>query len=328
MSTVLVTGASGFTGINLVPALLRQGVQVRVLARSVASREILGEMDCQCVAGDIRDRDALRHAMRGCDRVYHLAGLVPYWRSTEEEVYSVNAEGTRMVMQASLEAGVERVVHTSSTAAIGIPESGAIATEETLFDERSRRSWYSDSKRLAEEHVREAISKGLDAVIVNPGQVIGPGDRGMYMGNIVRFLKKGFVRAVTAGGMCMVDVDAVVAGLLAAAEKGRTGERYILGGENLSYMEIAGTVAEAVGRPPPRHVIPGWLLPPAALVVDALNAINRQSTTISGEHVRWGSDTLYYDSGKAIAELDYSIRPFREALFRAFDWYLENGYLD
>lgn len=328
MPKILVTGGTGFTGVNLVSALLQRGDSVRILMRGTSNSEALAGLDCDKFIGDIRDPKAVSAALQGCDRVFHLAALVGYWRATRKEVYSVNAEGTRVVMQACLEAGIEKVVHTSSVSAIGMPGSGEIATEETPFDERSRKIGYSDSKRMAEEHVQKAVKQGLHAVIVNPAQIVGPGDHAMYIGHVLRDLKRGYIPAVPSGGMCMVDVNAVVAGLLAAADHGRVGQRYILGGENLSHLKICETAAEVVGRPAPNRVIPTWILPPAAHVVDAINAVTRRSTTICGDHVRLGSDFLFYDSGKAISELNYPMLPFRSALLRAYEWFLENHYLD
>ncbi|MGH8475361.1 MAG: SDR family oxidoreductase [Methylococcales bacterium] len=200
-------------------------------------------------------------------------------------------------------------------------------TERTEFDARSQSLTYSDSKRIAEIIVQSAVNRGLNAVIVNPAQIIGPGDYGMYMDSVVLAFKRGRVRAVPSGGICMVDVDAVVQGQLGAAEKGRIGERYILGGENLGYFEIAGILAEITGRRAPCATLPDWLLEPCAWLVDASNHFRREIPTICGEHVRLGALRLYYDSQKAVAELDYPLLGFRSAMMKAYEWYLERGYI-
>lgn len=328
MPKTLITGGTGFTGVNLVSALLQRGDSVRILMRGNSNSTALNGLDCEKRIGDIRDSKAVSAALKDCDRVFHLAALVAYWRATRREVYSVNAEGTHVVMHACLKANIKKVVHTSSVSAIGMPGLGKVATEETPFDKRSRKIGYSDSKRIAEGHVQEAVKQGLNAVIVNPAQIVGPGDHAMYIGHVLRDLKRDYIPAVPSGGMCMVDVNAVVAGLLAAADRGRVGQRYILGGENLSHLRICEIAAEVVGRPAPHRVIPRWVLPPAALIVDAINAVTRRSTTISGDHVRLGADFLYYDSSKAVSELSYPMLSFRNALVRAYEWFLVNGYLD
>ncbi len=327
MAKVLVTGGTGFIGASLVAALLQRGDIVRILRRKTSNLTAIEGLDCEQFIGDVLDPEAVSNAIDGCDKVFHLAALVAYWRAQADEVYRVNTEGTRTVMEACLRKQVPRVVYTSSVSAIGMPEAGSWANEESLFDSRSSEIAYADSKRLAEIHVRQAVERGLNAVIVNPAQVVGPGDHEMYMGNVVQSCKRGRVLAVPSGGICMVDVQAVVQGLLAAGEKGRCGERYILGGENLSYMEIGKILATLVGKAPPRYILPRWLIRPAAVAVDTYNSVAGHPATVCGEHVRLGAEFLYYDSSKAVAELDYSILPFSEALKKAYEWYIAKGYI-
>ncbi|MGR9107133.1 MAG: SDR family oxidoreductase [Gammaproteobacteria bacterium] len=327
MAKVLVTGGTGFNGVNLVRALLERGDSVRVLARDRSNRSALKTLDCEVLKGDILDSSAATRAVQNCELVFHLAALVAYWKAHRSEVYKINVEGTRNVMEACLREGVARVVHTSSVSAIGIAKGDSIATEATEFDARSRKVAYSDSKRVAEIVVQNAVKRGLNAVIVNPAQIIGPGDHGMYMGSVVQFFQQGHVHAVPIGGMCLVDVAAVVQGQLAAAEKGRVGERYILGGENLSYLEIAHILAQITGRKAPRMILPTWVLEPSAWLVDLYNHLSKKVWTICGEHVRLGAERLYYDSAKAVSELGFPILGFRDAMSKAYEWYLETGYL-
>ncbi|MGH8549861.1 MAG: NAD-dependent epimerase/dehydratase family protein [Methylococcales bacterium] len=327
MARVLVTGGTGFNGINLVHALLDRGHTVRVLARDRSNQSALKNLECEYRTGDILDRDVVVRAVNNCDIVFHLAALVAYWKAHRSDVYKINVEGTRVVMEACLQEGVTRVVHTSSVSAIGIPQPGSIANEETGFDVRSKEVAYSDSKRISEIIVQNGVKRGLNAVIVNPAQIIGPGDHGLYMGSVVQSFKQGYIRAVPSGGMCLVDVDAVVQGQLGAAEKGRIGERYILGGENLSYLEIGAILADITGRAAPRMIIPSCLLEPSAVLVDCCNHFSNKISTICGEHVRLGSERLYYDSGKAVSELGYPLLSFRGAMIKAYQWYLEKGYI-
>ncbi len=324
---ILVTGGTGFVGANLAAALVRRGDSVRVLRRSGSSLVALEGLPVEHTVGDILEPAAVARAVEGCDLIFHVAALTSYWRARREQVYQVNVEGTRIVMEACLRAGVGRVVHTSSVAAIGIAPRGIPGTEETPFDPLSASFTYADSKRLAEDEVRRAIERGLPAVIVNPATVIGAGDHYLNAGSIVVEYGRGRVPVVPPGGMCIADVDAVVQGHLAAAERGRVGERYILGGENLSFRQVAATIAEVAGRRPARLVVPSWLLGPAALAVDAFNRVSPRPPVISGEQIRLSRVEFFFDSTKAVRELGYPLLPFRGAAEKAYRWYQAHGYL-
>jgi dihydroflavonol-4-reductase len=324
---VLVTGGTGFVGASLVAALARRGDQVRVLRRESSSLKALAGLEVEHVLGDVLEREAVERAVKGCDLVFHVAAISSYWRSQRDQIYKVNVEGTRVVMEACLQAGVPRVVHTSSIAAIGIPPEGTLGTEETAFDELSKSFPYADSKRLAEEEVRGAVARGLAAVIVNPGTVIGPGDHYMVSGSIVVEMAHGRVPAVPPGGMPVVDIEAVVQGHLAAAERGRVGERYVLNGENLSHMEVARVVGAVIGKRPPRIVLPRWLLPPLAAAIDLFNRVSPRPPLISGDQIRVGGSNIFFDPAKAVRELGLPLLPFRQAVERAYLWYRDHGYL-
>ncbi len=201
--------------------------------------------------GDILDEAAVAQAVAGCELVFHVAGMASYWRSSRPAVYRANVNGTRVVVRACLRAGVTRVVHTSSVAAVGIRRDRRPADETVPFDGLSATFAYADSKHRGEGEVGWAVAQGLDAVIVNPGVVIGAGDHNLISGSLIVEFARGHVPAILPGGMCIADVDAVVQGQLAAAERGRRGERYILGGENLSYREITAIIGDVAGRRPP-----------------------------------------------------------------------------
>lgn len=325
---ILVTGGSGFVGASLARALVERGNHVRVLRRASSSLVALQDLPVEHIIGDILDPDAVARAVAGCDMVFHSAAISSYWRSKRAEVYRTNVQGTRIVMDACLRAGVRRVVHTSSCAAIGIAPDGMAANEQTPFDALSRTFVYADSKRLAEEAVQKAVARGLDAVIVNPATVIGAGDVYVGSGSLVVELARGRMPVVPPGGMCVVDIDAVVAGHFLAAEHGRTGERYILGGENLSHQRIAEIVADVVGKCAPRLVVPPVMLRPAAAVVDAWNRVSRRPPLISGEQIRLSGVNFFFDSSKAARALGYPLMPFRDAAAKAFVWYREHGYVN
>jgi dihydroflavonol-4-reductase len=326
---VLVTGGTGFVGSQLAAALARRGDQVRVLRRANSDLIALNEIPgVEHVIGDILEGEAVGRAVAGCDLVFHVAALSSYWRAQRDAIYRVNVEGTRTVMEACLAARVPRVVFTSSVAAIGMRPDGRPADETTAFDRASASLAYADSKYRAEAVVQRIVKLGLDAVIVNPAAVFGPGDHHQISGSMIVEFARRSLPAVPPGGLCVVDVDAVVAGHLTAAERGRTGERYILGGENLTLRQIAAEVCAVVGRSAPRWTIPAWALPPAALAIDAFNRINPRPPLVSGDQTRLSARTLFFDSSKAVRELGYPLLPFRSALERAYAWYKAHGYVE
>lgn len=324
---VLVTGGTGFVGANLVAALIARGDRVRVLHRESSSLVALDGLPIEHAIGDVTDADSVTRAVAGCELVFHVAALSAYWRATRSQVYYVNIEGTRNVMTACLRGGVPRVVHTSSVAAIGIAPHGTVGSEETPFDALSATFSYAHSKRLAEDVVRQMVARGLSAVIVNPASVFGAGDHYMNTGQIVLQYGRGLIPLVPPGGMCVVDVDAVVQGHLAAAERGRAGERYILGGENLTHKQIAAVVADVAGVRAPPIRIPAGLLPPASLLIDMFNRISPWAPLISGEQVRLSALDFYFASHKATRELGYAPLPFHGAIEKAYRWYHMRGYL-
>jgi dihydroflavonol-4-reductase len=310
-----------------VAALVGRGEHVRVLRRANSGLLTLEGLPVEHVIGDILDPDAVMRAMEGCEWVFHVAGLSSYWRAKREEIYRVNVEGTRIVMDACLRAGVQRVVHTSSVGAIGIPPDGTVGDENLAFDRTSATFAYADSKHRAEEAVWRTVDRGLAAVIVNPAVVIGAGDQYLIAGHLGIEVARGRLAAVPPGGVCVVDVDAVVQGHMAAAERGRVGERYILGGENLSYREIVATVASMTGRPAPRRTLPRRALPLLGAIVDVANRVSPRPQPVSGEQLRLSARDVFFDSGKAVRELDYPLLPFRGATEKALRWYKEHGYL-
>jgi dihydroflavonol-4-reductase len=324
---VLVTGGTGFVGSQLAAALVRRGDSVRVLHRPNSDLIALQGLEVEHAVGDILDPEAVDRGVHECDWVFHVAGLSSYWRARKEQIYRVNVEGTRNVMEACLRAGVQRVVHTSSVAAIGIPPEGTVGREDTDFDSLSATFSYADSKHLAEAEVRKVVAQGLPAVIVNPAVVIGPGDHYLISGSIVVEVSRRSLPAVPPGGVCMADVEAVVQGHIAAAQCGRVGERYILGGENLTYRQIAAVISEIAGKPAPRRIIPSRVLPVLGSLVEIVNRVSSRPPTVSGEQIRLSARNVFFDSRKAAQELDYPILPFKSAAEKAYRWYADHGYL-
>lgn len=323
----LVTGGSGFIGSRLAAALAGRGDTVRVMHRAGSRLDALDGLPVECVTGDVLDAASVAQAVDGCDVVFHAAAVSSYWRARGDVVSRVNVEGTRNVLAACRAAGVNRMVYTSSVAAIGIPPEGTLGTEELPFDALSARWPYASSKREAEDEVRRAVSGGQWAVIVNPAAVIGAGDHNLITGSMIVEAARGRVLASPPGGLCVADVDAVVIGHLQALALGRAGERYILGGENLTYRELASVMAEIVGRPAPRWRIPPLAVGPAAAAVDSYNRVSRRTPIVDGMQVRLSGRHMYYDSGKAVRELAYPMMPFVAAAEKAYAWYRQRGYL-
>jgi dihydroflavonol-4-reductase len=323
----LVTGATGFVGSNVAAALAARGDQVRVLRRSTSRLDALAGLPVEYVTGDILEPDTLPTAMQGCDAIFHVAAMSQYWRSDRETLYRVNVDGTRHVMQAALAAGVRRVVHTSSVAALGVPPRGVLADEAQVFPPELSWFAYGHSKYLAELEVQRAVAQGLPAVIVNPAIVLGPRDLNFVSGSLIRASVKGQLRVVPPGGSNLVHVADVVAGHLAAAERGQVGERYILGGENLSHWAAAMAIAEVTGGARPRLILPRWALPPIAGLVDAFNALSRRPPLVTGYQIRLGGEDIFVNSGKAIRELELPQTPFRQAAADAYAWYRAQGWL-
>jgi len=237
MKSTLITGGTGFVGSNLSSTLVDHGYNVRILRRSDSDLRALGGLAVKHYLGDVRDVDSLKEAMKGCDTVFHTAAIVSFKRKDRALQYDVNVAGTRNVVEACLAAKVKRLVHTSSVATIGPTASGEPATEESPYGWGTS-SAYRHTKYLAEQEVYAGVKRGLDAVIVNPSVIVGERDIHFHGGQMIREVKRGLVPFYVKGGMNVVYVGDVVEGHIQAALRGKTGERYILCGENLTHREI------------------------------------------------------------------------------------------
>lgn len=329
MTRALITGGTGFVGANLVQKLNEREIAARVLLRSTSSQKALDGLRYETVAGDVLDDPAaLARAMEGCDWVFHVAAVADYWRQNRDRLYEVNVDGTRNVLRAARHADVGRFVFTSSQAALGLPEyEGQLLDETHLFNLPPDRFPYGHSKALAEEEVRAAAEKGLHAVIVNPSIVLGPRDLNEISGSMVIEAARGRLRFVPPGGANFIDVADVAAGHIAAAEKGRSGERYILGNHNLTHREAVGVICDVVGRGRPRITVPGRLLPPAAMLVRLARAVLGNLVPVDENQVRMMGVFMYADNQKAVSELSLPQTPFRETVQRTYNWYNQNGYV-
>lgn len=328
----LITGATGFVGANLVEAITQRGWQARALHRKSSSLKALQGLTYESVLGDVTIAESLLPAMRDVDVVFHAAAVADYWRAGRERMYRVNVDGTRNVLWAARQVGRERgrpirVVFVSSVAALGRPPFGQPLNESAPFNLRPEQFHYGYSKVLAESHVRASVADGLDAVIVNPAVVIGPRDVNLISGSIILETVRRRIPFYPPGGVCVIDVADLCAGCIAAAERGRAGERYILGGENLWHRDMLGIVCDVVGRPRPTIRLPGFLLRGLGALLDAASRQTSFKLPFNGEQARFAAETFWFDSTKARRELGLTTRSFAESAQRAYDWYRQNGYL-
>lgn len=323
----LVTGGTGFVGSHVVRALNEAGHTARVLHRSSSRLDALAGLTYESAIGDILDESALVAASQGCDWVFHVAAVADYWRADKSRMFEANVEGTRRVLAAARKAGVRRVVFTSSGAAVGIRQDGQPADESVPFNLPPDRFPYGYSKVLAEQVVQEAVAAGQDVVIVNPVVVMGPGDLNMISGTYITQVKKlGWLVPVPPGGIGVIDVRDVARMHLAAAEKGVTGERYILGAANYTQREFLQMIADVVGARRPFIPVPGFILPVAASIIDLARRLGI-NTPVDADQTRLGARNIYFDSSKAWEAFGKPQIDMRQSLEDTYRWYQDNGFL-
>lgn len=322
-----VTGGSGFIGSAVVLELLRRGEPLRALVRSKEHPGNLTGLDVELVEGDLLDGHSLRRALDGCDRVYHLAAVYANWLPDRSVILRANVEGTRNLLQTCLERKVERVVYTSSVAALGA-HGKTPADENAQFNLADTGDTYYLSKYQAEQTALEFVAKGFPVVIVNPSNPIGPRDikptpTGALIINILKRKLPGYVE----GGINVVDVEDVAVGHIQAMDKGRVGEKYILGNANLSVREYFELIAEVGGVRAPALKIPLPLAVATAYLYEAMAAATRKPPVTTVGWVKVGSHYAFWDTSKAIRELGLPQTPVRESMKKAVAWFRENGYL-
>jgi len=324
----LVTGATGFVGSAVARALLRVGHQVRVLARPGGDRRNLADLSVEIAVGTMEDGPSLTRAVVGCRYLFHVAADYRLWVPDPAAMYRTNVDGTRALLTAALAAGVERIVHTSSVATLGLVPDGS-ADEDTPSRLEDMIGPYKRSKFQAEEAVRQLIGeRGLPAVIVNPSTPVGPRDlKPTPTGRLILEAARGHLPGFVDTGLNIAHVDDVAAGHLAAAESGQIGQRYILGGENTALAEILAEVAHSVGRRPPRLKVPYLAAFAVAVSAELIARVTGREPFTTLDGVRMAKKKMYFSSAKASRELGYRPRPAREAIADAVDWFAANGYL-
>jgi dihydroflavonol-4-reductase len=324
----LVTGANGFLGAAVVRALLAEGQCVRAFVRPRSDRRNLLGLDVEMAEGDLNNRASLRVAARGCAAVFHVAADYRLWVADAAAMYRTNIDGSVNVLEAAADAGVERVVYTSSVAVLGIKPDKTPADETTPVTIQQMIGMYKRSKFLAEKAVvQRAQERDLNVVIVNPSTPIGPGDiKPTPTGRVILDAAAGRMPAYVDTGLNVVHVDDVARGHLLALRFGRRGERYILGGRDLSLREILQLVGEHTGRPATTVRLPHWAVYPIAAIGEAVALVTKREPRVTLDGVRMAKKHMYFSSAKAQSELGYRWRPPEQAIADAIDWFKSHGY--
>ena len=326
--TVLLTGASGFVGSAVARKLREAGFGVRALVRPASPRAHLGELGLDFAVGDLRDPASLRTALVNARYLFHVAADYRLWARNPDELVQTNVAGTRALMQEALRAGIERVVYTSSVATLRVGPEGKIADETMPLGEAEAIGIYKRSKVAAERVVEEMVQRGLPAVIVNPSTPIGPRDvKPTPTGRIIVQAAAGRMPGFVDTGLNMVHVDDVAAGHLLAFERGRIGERYILGGQDATLADILRAVASEAGRRPPRIRIPHRAVAPLAYVTEALASVTGKEPMLTRDGLKMSKNKMFFSSAKAERELGYRARPYVEGIRDAIAWFTQAGYL-
>ncbi len=324
----LVTGGTGFVGAHVVRALLAQGRSVRCLVRAESRRDNLEGLPVEIVSGDLTDPASLSRALSGVHTLYHVAADYRLWTKDPEELYRSNVGGTENVLAAAAGAGVSKVVYTSSVAALGLKDDGSAGDEATPVVRERIIGHYKKSKFDAERVAQRWAARGLPLVIVNPSTPIGERDiKPTPTGQLIVDFLNGRLPAYVDTGLNLVDVRDVAAGHLAAAERGRVGERYILGHLNMTLKEILDALAGLTGLPAPRVRLPHWVPLGAAAVATGVARVTGRPPRVSLESVRMSTHRMFFDAGKAVRELGLPQTPVEEPLARAVAWFREKGYV-
>jgi dihydroflavonol-4-reductase len=325
---ILVTGGTGFVGSHLVRELLKRGDNVRCLVRPTSRLNNLKDLLIESVTGDLRNLNSLRQAAKGCDVVYHCAADYRLWCNDPQEMYASNVEGTRNVMEAAFDEGVQRVVYTSTVGCLGLNDNGTPANEDTPVTIDDMVGHYKRSKFLAEEEVRRFAKRGLPVVIVNPSTPVGELDiKPTPTGKIIVDFLRGKMFGYVDTGMNLIDVRDCAAGHVLAAEKGRIGERYILGGRNFTLKEMFDALAGVTEIASPKTRVPHWVAESYARLENFWSIqIAGRDPDVPLESVKLARHKMWFDSAKAVSELGLPQNQIEQALERAVVWFRQNGY--
>lgn len=329
MAVTVVTGGTGFVGSHLVRMLCERGASVRLLVRSTSRLDVLSGLTFETVIGDLRDADSLNALCADCSVLYHVAADYRLWARDSRELYESNVDGTANLLHAAQECGVRRVVYTSTVGCLGNPGNGVPGSEDTPVQLSDMAGNYKRSKFLAEQVAMDYSSRGLDVVVVNPSTPVGPADhKPSPTGQIIVDFLNGRIPAYVNTGLNLIDVRDVAIGHILAAERGRTGERYILGCQNLTLAEILAMIAKVTGRKAPTIRIPYALAYTVGAISTAIaELLTHRPPAVSLESVKMSRKTMFYMQDKAVRELGLPQSPVQDAISDAVNWYMRHGYV-
>jgi len=328
MMKTLVTGATGFIGSTVARELLNDGADVRVTVRRDSDTRNIDGLDLERVYGDTRDRESMRAALKGCDTLYHVAAYFAHWSPNKDLFYEVNVEGTKNILEEALAQGLEKVIYTSTSNTIGSHGAGNYVNEMAEFNGWETGDHYAISKYLAEIEAKKICDKGLPLVILNPTLVIGVRDiKPTPSGALIVDIVNGDMPGYIDGAINVIDVEDVARGHLLAAERGRIGERYILGNENVTVGDFFRLVAKIAGSKPPRLKLPYGIALLLGYVFEIQARITKKPPVVSVSQVRLGNMGEHFDNSKAVNELGLPLTPIARTVENTIDWFRENGYI-
>jgi dihydroflavonol-4-reductase len=322
-----ITGATGFIGASIVRGLLKDGREVRALVRAGSDTSNLAGLDIELWKGDLLDHDSLRRGLKGCDALYHAAADYRLWTRDPRQMYRINVEGTTAVLEAALENGLSRVVYTSSVGTLGNPGDGTLGAEDTPVTLADMVGHYKKSKFLAEREAERFVARGLNLVIVNPSTPVGPLDiKPTPTGKIIVDFLRRKMPAYLDTGLNIIAVEDCARGHILAEQKGRVGEKYILGNSNLTLRDIFGLLEGITGLAAPRVRLPYTPILLAAYINEGIARITGKEPLIPLAGVQMAAKFMFFDSTKAVRELGLPQTPVKDALQRAVEWFRDNGY--
>lgn len=322
MQRVFVTGASGFFGSRLAERLNELGFDITTYGRTKEVPAAVAHLPVKHVCGDVADRQRLQEAMTGCKYVFHLAGLVSYRKSEYDKLYAINVVGAKNVMEAAEKANIERVIHLSSIAGMGIPKPGVVGTEEMEYNLSGLGLYYCDTKHEGEVEVLKVAKRGLPTIVLCPGITFGEGDTHPHHHTIYNALAKGRLMGYPEGGVTFTDINDVIQTSVNAMTMGRPGERYVVGSENLTFQEAANVVSKVIGSKPPTFPIPGAISEALGSICETVFPLFGKRPVLTRQ-VAWLSQRkIFFSSDKAIKELALKQTPFEETIRRTAPYYL------
>jgi dihydroflavonol-4-reductase len=324
--TTLLTGATGFLGSAIARELLKDGRHLKLLARKNTDTRNIDDLDCEVSYGDLRDRESLKSALKGCKTLYHTAAFYSLWSRDKQLIYDINVQGTRNILECALEAGVEKVVYTSTVGCIGLSGDHSPAHEQQPMNPATLCNDYKLSKYEAEQVAHDMFGRGLPLVIVNPSTPVGPRDiKPTPTGKIILDFLHGKMPAYIDTGLNLIDVADCARGHILAEEKGRLGERYILGNKNMSLKEILLALEALTGLKAPRIKMPYWVAYTAGLACEWVSdTITHRPPAVPLAGVKMAKYFMYFDPTKAVQELGLPQNPVENALEQAVQWFREN----